>query len=83
MTEETYKKAEELQGTIYHWRKQIDELRAVISNPQYYHFGFASEHKNGSISTEMNNMLIVPFAKQCLEFAENRLQDALKEFSKL
>lgn len=83
MTEETFEKAKELTSLISYWRKQIAELRAVISNPAYYHLGFESEHSRGSINTDLNNALMVPFAKQCLEFAENRLRDAQNELAKL
>lgn len=83
MTEETLEKAKQLELQMHHWREQIDELRKVISSPAYYHIGFTSEHNQGYIKTEMNNMLMVPFAKQCLEFAENRLRDAQNELAKL
>lgn len=83
MTEETLEKAKKLGLKMEYWREQIDELREVISNPAYFHIGFTSEHKQGYINTEMNSMLMIPFAKQCLEFAENRLRDAQNELAKL
>lgn len=82
MTEETFQKAAKLQDEINRWRKEAEALQEVIKNYPYYGLEFNTHNTKYSIATKMNSDLMVPIAKQCLEYAEAKMkeaQDALAE----